>query len=94
MYKVNDKVIFRVQGLWCKVLGYIERIEGKIAHVRFAVPLSGQSHAQVLIAELLPSEDLQKQWSTKANNTEEFFDTLPKNDINKLIKELTNAKKI
>jgi len=94
MYEIGDTCIFKMQGSWLQVLAHIEKLQGKIAHVRFAVPLRGQEHAQVLIADLKPSEETRKKWEKKPNNLEELWESLPKCDINDLVKGLTDAKKV
>mgnify|MGYP003133554479 CR=1 FL=1 len=93
MYEVGDTCIFKM-GSWLQVLARIEKLQGKIAHVRFAVPLRGQEHAQVLIADLKPSEETRKRWERKPNNLEELWESLPKYDINDLVKRITDAKKV
>ena len=93
MYKIGDSVTFPIDGICFPVYGYIEDMQGKIAHVRFALTLKGQSFAQVLIADLKPSEETKKKWEKK-KDPQEIFDALPKYDINDLVKRITDAKKV
>ena len=93
MYEIGDTCIFKMEGSWLQVLAHIESIQGKIAHVRFAVPLRGQEHAQVLIADLKPSEETRKRWEKKPN-LDDIFESLPKYDINDLVKRIADAKKV
>mgnify|MGYP001163699260 FL=1 len=94
MYEVGDTCIFKMQGSWVSVFAHIESIQGKIAHVRFAVPIKGKEHAQVLIADLKPSEETKKRWETKPDSLDDIFESLPKYDINDLVKRITDAKKV
>ena len=93
MYEIGDTCIFKMKGSWLQVLAHIEKLQGKIAHVRFAVPLRGQEYAQVLIADLKPSEETRKRWEKKPN-LDDIFESLPKYDINDLVKRITDAKKV
>ena len=94
MYEIGDTCIFKMKGSWLQVLAHIEKLQGKIAHVRFAVPLRGQEHAQVLIADLKPSEETRKRWEKKPDNLDELWESLPKCDINDLVKRIADAKKV
>lgn len=94
MYEIGDTCIFKMKGSWLQVLAHIESIQGKIAHVRFAVPIKGKEYAQVLIADLKPSEETQKRWETKPDSLDDIFESLPKYDINDLVKRIADAKKV
>lgn len=95
MYRVNDKVYFHVDWMRPPAVGYVEDISGTMARCRLSVPLRGHTHVSIRIDQLKPTEELKEQ--REKERVSGITETLTKqtsNNIDDLVKEILNAKKV
>lgn len=94
MLQVNDQVIFNVDFMKVKALGYIEAITGSFCRVRLAVPLCGRKFVNKNLGELEPSQDQKEVWERQKRENQFVLKETQSKTIEQLIEEIKDAKKI